>query len=241
MAAEAARRAKDGAGYMALRAAAQGMRADQPNPSRPAVMDLLCRYGHYGDWLDRPAGDAYWARIAPASRVAALRAAAVPALLIGGFYDSHLPGTLAAWEALQDAAPCTLVVGPWAHFPWQRRLGDVDFGAAAESDIDARQIAFFDHALKGGPAPDWAPVRLFDMGVCRWRDLPSLPGPNRDVWTGGTGRATCAMGRCAGRQARRGWIICRMIRGARRRRAAGVWARRRARWTAPRSMRGRRC
>ena len=191
MAAEAARRAGDGAAYIALRAAAQGMRADQPNPSRPAVMDQLRRYGHYGDWLDRPAEDPYWQRISPASRVAALRAAAVPALFIGGFYDSHLPGTLAAWEALQDAAPCALVVGPWAHFPWQRRLGDVDFGPAAESDIDARQIALFDHALKGGPAPDWPPVRLFDMGTCVWRDLPALPPPNRHVWTAGTGRAAC--------------------------------------------------
>jgi putative CocE/NonD family hydrolase len=189
MAAEAARRAKDGAASIALRAGAQGMLADQPNPSRPAVMAMLSRYGHYGDWLDRPADDAYWQRISPASRVDSLRAAGLKMLFIGGFYDSHLPGTLAAFEALQGM----LVVGPWAHFPWQRRLGDMDFGAAAESDIDARQIAFFDHALKGGPAPDWAPVRLFDMGVCVWRDLPALPGPDRDLWTSGTGRAACDM------------------------------------------------
>ena len=202
MAAEAARRAQDGPAYLALRAAAQG---PPPATSRPPVMDLLRQYGHYADWLDRPAGDAYWHRLAPAAQAAAIRAARLPMLFVGGFYDSHLPGTLAAWAALHDAAPCALVVGPWAHFPWQRRLGDRDFGPAADSDIDARQLAFFEHWLKGGPPPEDSPVRLFDMGLNSWRALPALPGPNTTLWTAGSGRAACdPAGRPPRRRAGRG-------------------------------------
>jgi putative CocE/NonD family hydrolase len=189
MAAEAARRAADVPAYGALRAAAQALDTEGPNPARPEVMRRYAQYSHYHDWLDHPAGDAYWRRISPSARVVALRARGLPMLFIGGFYDSHLPGTLAAWEALHAAAPCALVVGPWAHFPWQRRVGEVDFGAEAEGDIDARQVAFFDRWLKGRPADAPAPVRLFDMGLGLWRDLPSLPTPNREFFTGSGGRA----------------------------------------------------
>ena len=189
MAAEAARRAHDIPAYTALRATAHGPHAAAANPARPAAMAALAQYGHYADWLDRPPTDPYWQHVSPSARRDALRAAATPMLVIGGFYDSHLPGTLATWDALHDTAPGQLIVGPWAHFPWQRRLGDVDFGPDADSDIDARQVAFFAHHLKSGPAPVTAPVRLFDMGPNIWRELRSLPIPNRDIWTTSTGRA----------------------------------------------------
>ena len=114
-------------------------------------------------------------------------------LFIGGFYDSHLPGTIAAWDALHDACSCSLVIGPWVHFPWQRWVGDLDFGPNADSDIDGRQVAFFDRYLKGdaASAASIMPVRLFDMGLNRWRELPGLPPPNRALWTAGSGRAAC--------------------------------------------------
>jgi len=42
----------------------------------------------------------------------------IPMLFVGGWYDSHLPGTLAAYLHYSTAtAPTRLVVGPWAHLP----------------------------------------------------------------------------------------------------------------------------
>src|SRR5207248_2225025 len=57
-----------------------------------------------------------------------------------------------------------------------RSTGDVDYGpeAALEFAILVSQ-AWFDHWLRGQPASDEAPVRLFVMGINRWRDEEEWP------------------------------------------------------------------
>jgi putative CocE/NonD family hydrolase len=114
-------------------------------------------------------------------------------LFVGGWYDSHLPGTLAAFHhfAAAAAAPTRLVVGPWAHFPWARELGGLDFGAAAVTDIDRLQVRWFDHWLKGrdGGLLAAPPVRLFEIGRNAWRDLPAWPRGETVLHLAGSGRA----------------------------------------------------
>ncbi|WEX09649.1 CocE/NonD family hydrolase [Chelativorans sp. AA-79] len=128
---------------------------------------------HLAAWLaDDPS---YWARIAP-SQLLADDPLDIPVLHTGGWNDFLLGGTLAADAAFRAKSPQTahLVVGPWAHLPWNRSAGTADMGAAAEFSVDRAQLAFFDFYLKGqGERPPSA--QMFDMGRRRWLTLPHRP------------------------------------------------------------------
>ena len=116
----------------------------------------------------------------PASHYAALD---LPAVHVGGWYDIHLEGILANYVGMRRQAPTErarrgqrLVVGPWSHWsPQSGVVGDVDFGPGAAFDVTAMRIDWFKHWLQDGPAPDWAPVRLFVMGENVWRDEQEWP------------------------------------------------------------------
>lgn len=189
LAAETARLQGDYEAQQALFAASRGMSFNGRQPTVPAHEALLAKYSHYTRWRETPPGDAYWDKISPASRLSEIAELAPAVLLIGGWYDSHLPGTLEAYRALSPDMPTRLIVGPWSHFPWDRHIGDVDVGEAAITDIDQQQIAFFDQYLKAAPIPDTKPVRLFDMGACCWQDFPTLSTGTVPSYPVGTGRS----------------------------------------------------
>ena len=193
LAAESAKRAGDAQAFHALHAAA---RAPPLNDRIQAAPDILQRYRayapHYFDWLENAADNPYWARISPATYAERLTAQGPPALFIGGWWDTHLPGTLSAYRTYERArAQARLLIGPWAHFPWGRRLGALDFGEDAIGAIDQAQVRWFDYHLKGeGEAPtQTAPVRLFDIGARAWRDLPAWPESTAPWRIAGGGRA----------------------------------------------------
>jgi len=48
-----------------------------------------------------------------------------------------------------------LVIGPYIHIPWERKVGDMDFGPEADNRADERQLRWFDYWLKGAPRPSW--------------------------------------------------------------------------------------
>jgi uncharacterized protein len=85
-----------------------------------------------------------------------------------------------------------LVVGPWSHMPWARRLSGVDFGPDGASDIDLLHIEWFDHWLKGLDTPivHAPPVRLFEMGRNEWRRFASWPDKSMSLYLTGDGRAS---------------------------------------------------
>lgn len=174
MGAEAARLAGDREAYAALAAAARGAPWSGEVAARPAVLERFGRYTHYADWLaDAPAT---WDAIAPERRLDGMPLD-VPGLHIGGWQDFLLEGTLGAHAAFaRGTAPQHLLVGPWAHAPWGRRVGARDCGPHAVTDVDARTVAFLDHVLKGQGSPGPA-VRLFDIGAGGWRDYSEWPDP----------------------------------------------------------------
>ncbi len=202
LAAQAARRTGDTAAFAELADAARTIPLGRDVHARP---DVLRRYAalapHYTDWIDRGFDDPYWDRISPAAQGDVLTRQGPPALFIGGWYDTHLPGTVAAFRAYAaaGAVEAALEVGPWAHFPWGRRLGGMDFGDAAIGDIDRRQVAWFDRHLKdAAPRPaSETPVRLFDMGARAWRDLSAWPDADVTWHLASDGRA--ALDETAGR------------------------------------------
>jgi len=181
----------------AFRAAARALPLAESRRTLPAVMQRFGHLTHYPDWLRNPEPAPYWDAIAPRARLAEC-AAPPPMLHVGGWQDQMLMGTLDGREALAARAggPQALVVGPWTHLPWGRRVGAADLGPAASSPIDAMQVAFFDRHLKGlGEA---APaLRLFDIGARTWARFAEWPETEaRSLFLGGTGlaAATCTDG-----------------------------------------------
>ena len=197
--ADSARHGGDEEAYLALHTASRALPLGERLAADPAVMQRHGGWSHYRRWLETPADDPYWARISPSSQAEALRALDLPMLFVAGWYDGWLNGTLDAFHALSGpAARHRLVVGPWLHFPWTRRVGALDFGAEAAGGLDRLHVAWFDRWLKGrepdDPGPEHAlpgaPLRLFDMGENRWRSLRAWPAATTSHALQGGGRVS---------------------------------------------------
>lgn len=186
--AETARIAGDRERHARLRAAAQAGPSMEAAAAWPSVARDELAGSFYARWLADD--EAMWTALSPATHTEALVARGTPALFVGGWHDSHLPGTIAGYRALAGAG-ARLIVGPWGHFPWDRRVGALDYGALAVSDIDLQQVAFFRHHLgMGSAAPAGAPVRLFDLGAQCWRNYDGWPnGAEVALYPASTGRA----------------------------------------------------
>lgn len=109
----------------------------------------------------------------------------VPVLNMGGWYDCFIGDTLANYRAMRErGVPTRLLVGPWTHGTRAAPVGQVNFGYGSNAAlIDLRQdfysfqLRWFDHWLKGIDTGlfEEPPVKLFVMGVNRWRDEADWP------------------------------------------------------------------
>jgi uncharacterized protein len=136
---------------------------------------------YYFDWLAHDSRDEYWRSRTLWPHYGRIR---VPGLHIGGWYDIFLAGTLrnhvgiGARGGEGARGRQRLLIGPWVHYPWAARTGDVDFGpSAAGSVVDDLQLRFFDWQLRGldDGIADEPPVRILVMGENRWRDEAEWP------------------------------------------------------------------
>jgi putative CocE/NonD family hydrolase len=128
-------------------------------------------------WLKNPALD-------PWRLDQACRDVAVPNLDIVGWFD-HCNGDMRLFrtmvkEGKTQAARAgqRLIVGPWSHSGrGQRRFGAIDFGPPAALNLRDLEIRWFDHWLKGidNGVEREAPVKIFVMGVNRWREEKEWP------------------------------------------------------------------
>lgn len=173
--AETCRIAGNADGYVRLREIAhQTPERLLCDPAGPEARALL-QGTHYARWLDEPAGAEYWAARSPR---AALGTARVPMLVVGGWFDIFLSGTLDLHARNQAAGvERHLVVGPWTHLPWTRHAGAMTFGHDAHSSVDDWQRAWFDRHLKGhdDAGHGGQAVRLFDLGRGAWHVAGNLP------------------------------------------------------------------
>ncbi|WP_040699001.1 CocE/NonD family hydrolase [Nocardia vinacea] len=158
--------------------------------------------------IGHPERDETWAELSALDRVSSIT---TPALNIGGWYDLFYGETLRAYTEMKARAGSPearagqrLVMGPWSHNA-AGLLGfypDRNFGPTASLDaaqLTEAQIAFFDRWLKGreDALDDLAPVRLFVMGIDRWRDEQDWPLPDTDYtayYLGGEGPANTGTG-----------------------------------------------
>lgn len=141
----------------------------------PELADLA---PYYLDWLDHPGYDEYWKAQGPVFDASDAR---VPALNAGGWFDIFLKGTLENYRRGRERDPdaARLVIGPWAHLATGGMYPETSFGLTSGTDgmdMNGLQLAWFDSRLKG-VRDDTAPVRIFVMGVDRWRDEDVWPLP----------------------------------------------------------------
>ncbi|MDQ6746666.1 MAG: CocE/NonD family hydrolase [Candidatus Dormibacteraeota bacterium] len=115
----------------------------------------------------------------------------VPALVIAGWHDLFLQpdldlfGDLRSSGATDEVRRLTrLIVGPWAHGTPTATVGETDFGLRASplfmglrEDFSKLHKRWFDARMRGkrGGIDEEPPVRIFIMGLNRWRDEQEWP------------------------------------------------------------------
>lgn len=132
--------------------------------------------GFAADLLAHPARDEYWQ---PTDVLLLPIQPDLPCLHLGGWYDTFIDQTLCGFQRLnaESNAEQRLLIGPWLHIPWARKVGMVDFGPDAANVVDHHQLAFFDAHLKGDRRriDQLPPVSVFMMGRNEWVALDSWP------------------------------------------------------------------
>lgn len=131
----------------------------------------------YAHWLAHSTDDVYWQALSINRRCERI---SVPALVVGGWYDVFIRGTLANYAGLREhGVPARLIVGPWAHGSTYGPYPDHSFDAFAPHDaldVPGAQLEFFAQHLQAADALDEPPpVRIFVMGSNRWRDEDEWP------------------------------------------------------------------
>ena len=150
------------------------------------------------DWVGHDSRDGFWEGIRHSADYSRF---AVPMLHIGGWFDIFGIGTVRNFRGLSAAgrAAQQMIIGPWAHTHYERRLGELDFGAtgaAAAANVIGDVNRFLDRHLKGRES-ELAPVRWFLMGANEWRESASWPPPEaerRAFYLGSQGGATMHYG-----------------------------------------------
>ena len=180
LAAETSRLRGDEVAFGKLYAASKNLPLHEPIPASPKLLKEFAYDSFYHTWLDHSHPDEYWEKLSPKTL---LKDADLPMLHIGGWFDPYLRGTLNLYRAMVSRSqfPQHLIIGPWGHLPWSRRVGSLDYGEEAISYIDLVQVDWFDYFLKGketGIVKE-APISFFEMGSNCWRTFAELPGNNQ--------------------------------------------------------------
>ncbi|MEM8675574.1 MAG: CocE/NonD family hydrolase [Cyanobacteria bacterium P01_G01_bin.67] len=192
LAGESARLEGNEAAYLELSAAARILPVHGSIPANPELLQRLAPNSFYHQWLHNSDSNAeYWQKRSPKYLLANID---LPMLHVGGWFDPYLRGTLNLFQAMvaQCSQPQHLLVGPWVHLPWGRKLGVVDYGIEAQNPIDEIQIRWFDHWLKGKDTGllQESSICLFEMGSNQWREFDSLPDKQTTYYLASDGLAS---------------------------------------------------
>jgi uncharacterized protein len=125
-------------------------------------------------WFSEPADSDYWAERSPDAVSRDL-----PALIIAGWYDCFLAGSLRSF-ADRDGPRDRLIIGPWGHEPTLTHLvGERALGSSGFSDIFGlrRRALDFYRAALADEEPPGPRVLAYLLGARRWLELESWPPP----------------------------------------------------------------
>ncbi len=136
---------------------------------------------YFLDWLEHPAYDDYWKQWSIEDHDDKIL---VPAYHVAAWYDIFLGGSLRNYAGIKargggDAARRgqRLLVVLGGHAGSGRKIGEVDFGPAADLDTDETMLRWYDHLLKGvaNGVEREKPVKIFVMGKNEWREEDDWP------------------------------------------------------------------
>ena len=174
LAAETARLKGDTSAYQSLYAASRNLPLYDIIPLHPEIIKNLAPDSYYHDWLDNYQAGEYWKNLSPN-----IKDLDLPMLHVGGWFDTYLRGTIHLYKEMVGRSSCAqhLIIGPWAHLPWGRKVGALDYGFAAANPVDELQIRWFDRFLKGVDTGmlDKPPISLFEMGRNDWCQFDRWP------------------------------------------------------------------
>lgn len=180
LATETARLGKNEKAYQDLYSAYRNLPLNDIIPACPDLLKNLAPDSHYHDWINHPKPDEYWKKLSPKTY---FQKVDLPMLHVGGWFDTYLRGTVNLYKemAFDSAFPQHLLIGPWAHLPWSRKVGEVDYSETAENPIDYLQIRWFDYFLKGIDTGilNELPICLFEMGSNLWKSFKKWPANNQ--------------------------------------------------------------
>jgi uncharacterized protein len=184
LAAETSRLQGDEAAFTLLSAVGRNLPLSDSLTANPQIMQELAPDSFYHQWLNYNDPKAeYWQKRSPKYLIQNVD---LPMLHVGGWFDPYLRGTLNLYQAMAGRGqhPQYLIVGPWAHLPWGRKLGAIDYGSEAQNPIDEIQIRWFDYFLKGKDTGLLAesPICLFEMGSNRWQKRDRLNTVNERIY-----------------------------------------------------------
>jgi putative CocE/NonD family hydrolase len=157
---------------------------------------------YFFDWLAHPAYDDYWRAWSIQEHYADIT---VPVLSIAAWYDIFQGGSLQNYVGLKTQAGSEaarrgqhLLVTLGGHAGQGRKVGDVDFGAAAQFNDDDATLDWYDYLFKGAQN-EFAqkPVTIFVMGLNQWRqedDWPLARAKNTKYFLHSRGAANSAGG-----------------------------------------------
>jgi putative CocE/NonD family hydrolase len=152
---------------------------DVPSKTDPDLIRSLAPY--FLDWLAHPDYDEYWKRWSIEDHYSDIK---VPMLTVAAWYDIFQGGSLRNYIGVKlnggsDAARHgqRLLVTVGGHAGSGRKIGEVDFGPAADFKEDDVILSWYDHLFKNA-TNEFAvpqPVRIFVMGANQWRDEDEWP------------------------------------------------------------------
>jgi hypothetical protein len=133
----------------------------------------------YKEAIQHPSRDSYWDERSLFNQIDQVR---IPALHIGGWYDTFTNGTIDAWQKLKESSPDPdvrakqwLLMAPIDHehtTEHTNRIGKLPLDGEWNSAwLFDRHEQFFDHFLKGADN-GWdkrLPVEIFVIGDDKWR------------------------------------------------------------------------
>lgn len=137
----------------------------------PAAAELIAPW--LDEWLSAGPGGGYWQRRSVAHRRSGVRA---PAIVIAGWYDIFLRGSLRSFERSRDPRD-RLVLGPWGHTDALSHLvGAANVGLAGQGlgTVFGWILDFYDDVLHG-VSPRLPRVLAYLLGTGRWIELDTWP------------------------------------------------------------------
>ncbi len=140
----------------------------------------------YQDWIRHPSYGPYWESLGNVEK--AYAEFDVPSYGFGGWYDVFMQGTLNNFMGVKANGYSErarrgqkVLIGPWIHDTGsagtERCTGDLDFGPNVLLDLRHEELRWYDYWLKGidDGIADEPPVRIFVMGINRWRSADDWP------------------------------------------------------------------